>query len=494
MGLTRRNLMEAGAGAALLAMGAACSRSDQRAASDLAALDGVETALRIHAGELSAREAVEAAIDRAKRVDAKINAIVNRTFDAARDMAARANGPWAGVPTFIKDLDDLPGVATGFGSRAFPGYKGEDLTPLVEAFLGLGVVSLGKSATPEFGLSATTEPISNGKTRNPWNTDYSTGGSSGGAAALVASGVVPIAHASDGGGSIRIPASCCGNVGLKVSRGRNPQARSEDAVGPISLSVHGAQTRTVRDTAAIASGLALPAGSNGLAPLGLVTGPDSRRLRIGLTITGLGGAEPSAEVEAATRRVAALCADLGHEVEEISLPLAGGLDEDFTLYWAAFAHNAVSVWEEATGLPRNAIAFEPFTLGLARRFEAEKDRFEASIARLQAVAGVMARVHETYDLVLSPVVTTAPPKLGYLGAAHDYETLMGRLTGYVQYTVLYNITGAPAISLPLSMSENSLPIGAMFGAALGREESLLKLAFELEEAAPWSGRRPVVFG
>ncbi|WDI31514.1 amidase [Hyphococcus flavus] len=495
MSLTRRSLIERGAmGASLIAMGAACSRSDQKASNDLAELDGVETAARIKSGELSATEAVDAAIERAKRIDRQINAIVTKTFDKAREEAGNASGPWAGVPTFVKDLDDVTGVRTAFGSRAFPGYKGEEQNPLINAFLGLGVVSLGKSSTPEFGLSATTEPVSSGKTRNPWNTDYSTGGSSGGAAALVASGVVPIAHASDGGGSIRIPASCCGNVGLKVSRGRNPIARPHTVVGPISLSVHGAQTRTVRDTAAVAAALALPESENGLVPLGLVSAPATRRLRIGVTTKGLGGAEPDKQVEDATMRVAELCASLGHQVEPVELPIDENLDQDFGLYWAAFAHSAVKVWEEATGLPRNGLAFEPFTLGLARRFEAEQDKFEDSIKRLQAVEGVMAGVHETYDLILSPVVTAPPPKIGYLGGSLDYDTLIVRLFDYVQYTVLCNITGAPAISLPLSMSQEGLPIGAMFGAALGQEEILLQLAYELEEAAPWAGRRPAVFG
>lgn len=495
MSVTRRSLIEKGAiGASLLAMGAACSRSGQRASNDLAELDGVETAARIKSGELSAAEAVEAAIDRAKRIDKKLNAIVTATFNEARKAAEQASGPWAGVPTFVKDLDDVTGVRTAFGSRAFPGYKGEEQTPLINAFLGMGVVSLGKSATPEFGLSATTEPISSGKTRNPWNTDHSTGGSSGGAAALVASGVVPIAHASDGGGSIRIPASCCGNVGLKVSRGRNPISRPDTVVGPISLSVHGVQTRTVRDTAAVSAALALPPGESGLAPLDLVAAPGERRLRIAVTTKGLGGAAPDKQVEGAILRVASLCGELGHSVESVNLPIDEGLDGDFSLYWAAFAHNAVKVWEDATGLPRNALAFEPFTLGLAQRFEAEQDKFEDSIRRLQAVEGVMAAFHENYDVILSPVVTAPPPKIGYLDGALDYDTLIARLFDYVQYTVLYNVSGAPAISLPLSMSAEGLPIGAMFGAAPGQERTLLELAYELEEAAPWAGRRPAVFG
>ncbi len=493
MSLSRRNLMQSGGfGALLLTAAGGCSRPDQAASNNLAELDAVETAARIKSGDLGTLEAVEAAIERATRIDKHINAIVTKTFDRAREEAPNAEGPWAGVPTFIKDLDDMTGVPTGFGSRAFPGYKGGEHTPLTNAFLGLGVVSIGKSATPEFGLSATTEPVSSGKTRNPWNTDYSTGGSSGGAAALVASGVVPIAHASDGGGSIRIPASCCGNVGLKVSRGRNPQARSEDAVGPISLSVHGVQSRTVRDTAVVASALAVT--DSGLAPLPLISAPSAQRLRIAVTIKGLGGAAADPEVVQATKDIAALCAELGHQVEEADPPIDEQLSFDFRLYWAAFARATVKFWEETMRLPRNGLAFEPFTLGLAKMYEDNEAEFPAAVARLQAIAPLMQTFHERYDVILSPVVTAPPPQIGYLGGSLDFETLMQRLTDYVQYTVLYNVTGAPAISLPLSMSASGLPIGAMFGAPLGREDMLLGLSYEMEESRPWAGRRPAVWG
>lgn len=495
MSINRRKLMRSGGmGAALLAMGAGCAKPDQAGSDEMAHWDAVETAARISKGEVSAAEVVAAAIKRAKRIEPKLNAIVTKTYSRAREAAEAATGPWAGVPTFVKDLDDVAGVASAFGSRAFPGYNAKEQTPLINKFLDLGVVSLGKSSTPEFGLSASTEPLSSGKTRNPWNTDYSTGGSSGGAAALVAGGVVPIAHASDGGGSIRIPSSCCGNVGLKVSRGRNPLSRPDTVVGPISLSVHGAQTRTVRDTAAVAAALALPASESGLAPLDLVTGPDARRLKIGLALDGLGGVAPSPEVRDATNKVAAVCEGLGHQVEALRFPVKPELELDFRLYWAAFAHSAVTFWEKSTNLPRNGLAFEPFTLGLVEYFEAHKDGFDDSIARLQAVNGDMASVYAKHDVMLSPVLSTPPPKIGYLGGNVKYELLMERLNDYVQYTALYNITGDPAISLPLSMSPDGLPIGAMFGAALGQEAMLLGLSYELEEAMAWSDRRPTIFG
>lgn len=495
MSMSRRKLFESGSGgAAILALASTCSRPDQSASNDLAALDAVETAARIKSGELGAEEAVNAAIERAERIDLKINAIVTKTFHQARKQAGNTSGPWAGVPTFIKDLDDVKGVHTGFGSRGFPGYRGKAQTPLIDAFLKLGVVSLGKSATPEFGLSATTEPLSTGKTRNPWNTDHSTGGSSGGAAALVASGVVPIAHASDGGGSIRIPASCCGNVGLKVSRGRYPEARP-NTVGPIDLSVHGVQSRTVRDTAAVIAAMEVPSEQSGLAPVGLVTGPIEKRLKIALVMRGVTNPDIDPRVAGATESVAALCESLGHSVEPLSLPIDPIIEQDFQLYWAAFAHSAVSIWEEKTHLRRNGLAFEPFTLGLVNYFEENKDAFETAVRRLQSVADVMdTQVYSKFDIVLSPVVTSPPPEIGYLDGGLDYETMIVRLLKYVQYTALYNIIGAPAISLPLSMSPEGLPIGAMFGARLGDEKTLIGLAYELEQAKAWSDRKPPVFG
>mgnify|MGYP001561460405 CR=1 FL=1 len=492
--MSRRNFLESGgAASALLTMAAACERKDQKASNDLAVLDAVETASRIKSGALGAGEAVDAAIERAERIDKKINAIAFKTFESARASAGKTTGPWAGVPSFVKDLDDLVGVPTGFGSRAFPGYKGTAQTPLIDTFLGLGVVSLGKSTSPEFGLTATTEPLSSGATRNPWNLERSTGGSSGGAAALVASGVVPIAHASDGGGSIRIPASCCGNVGLKVSRGRHPQARPETA-GPFSIAVHGVQTRTVRDTAAVIAAFDAATPQSGLAEVGLVTGANARRLRIGLVTKGPYNRPVDAEVVAATRAAAKTCEDLGHHVDEIDFSIAPGVEEAFMLYWAKNAWLAISRWEEVTHLKRNGLAFEPFTLGLVEHYETHQGEFDAAVNRLLALTPEFNSMIEPFAVYLSPVAATPPPPIGYLGSKLSYEEHVPRVLDYAQFTGLFNVLGAPAISLPLSMSKDGLPVGALFGARVGDEKTLLELAYELEEAAPWSGRRPAIFG
>ncbi len=491
MTVTRRTLLESGGAAALASLATSCARPDMKAASDLAALDAVETAARIRSGAISASEAIDAAIARAEALDKTLNAIAFKSFAKARDNAARASGPWAGVPTFIKDLDDVTGEPSGFGSRAFPGYRGSAQTPLIDAYLALGVVSLGKSTTPEFGLTATTEPLSTGPTRNPWNTDYSTGGSSGGAAALVAAGVVPVAHASDGGGSIRIPAACCGTVGLKVSKNRYPLARP-DNVGPIELSVHGVQTRTVRDTAAVIAALEAPASVSGLAPVGLVASPSARRLRIALFTKGAAGRPVDPEVVTAALAAAAACEELGHRVEEFALPFDKDVEDAFLLYWAALAHSVVTTWEGITRLKRNGLAFEPLTLGLVEHFEARRDTLPAAIARLQAVQPQFDAMFASADVILSPVLAAPPVKLGWLDVRLDFAEGLERLLNYAQFTGLYNIVGAPAISLPLAVSKSGLPIGVMVGARVGDEKTLLELSYELEDALPWRGRRPIV--
>ena len=486
--------MENAAGAAALAtLASACARPDLKEASDLAALDAVETAARIRSGALGPLEAVEAAIARAQALEPSINAIAFKRFDRARDSAETARGPWAGVPTFVKDLDDVIGEPSGFGSRAFPGYKGREQTPLIDAYLALGVVSLGKSTSPEFGLTATTEPLSTGPTRNPWNTDYSSGGSSGGAAALVAAGVVPVAHGSDGGGSIRIPASCCGAIGLKVSKLRYPDARP-DPIGPIGLSVHGVLSRTVRDTAAVIAAMETPADKSGLAPVGLVTGPSSRRLRIAMFTAGATGRPVDPEVVAAAEAAARLCEDLGHTIRPIAIPFARDVEDAFLLYWAAMAHAIVTAWESVTKLKRNGLAFEPLTLGLVEHFEARRDRLPAAIALLQAVRPKFDAMFSEADVLLSPVLAAPPVKIGWLDVRVEFGEALERLLNYAQFTALYNMVGAPAISLPLSMSGSGLPVGVMFGAKVGDEKTLLELSYEIEQAAPWSARKPPRFG
>ena len=363
-------------------------------------------------------------------------------------------------------------------------------SPYADAAMATGIVPFGKSTTPEFGLTATTESALTGATRNPWNTELSSGGSSGGAAAAVASGVIPIAHGSDGGGSIRIPASCCGLFGLKVSRDRFPTTALPEP--GISLSVQGCLSRSVRDTAAWLAATEQKTG--GLAPVGIVSGPSKKRLRIGLYVDDTFGRAPQPEVQAATERAAALCASLGHHVEPGVLHIDGEKFADaFTLVWAAVAASASA---QAQMLKPNVPAediLEPLTLGLVELFKsAPAGAFDAALAHLNAVSVAYENLFADVDVILTPVLakTTSPlgeiaPSLGMSGFA--------KVRDYVAYTPLQNVAGAPAMSVPLSLSPQGLPIGAHFAAAKGQERMLLELAFELEQADPWAARRPRVW-
>lgn len=479
---------------AVAAMGAlgACSGERSRP-TNIDDFDAVETASRIRSKDITAREAVEAAILRAEKVNPKINAIVASSFDQAREAAAQiSDGAFAGVPTFVKDLLDVTGQPTGNGSRAFDGHIATAQFPFIDDLFDAGFISIGKSSTPEFGLTGTTEPVSSGITRNPWNVDHSSGGSSGGAAALVAAGVVPLAHASDGGGSIRIPASCCGTVGLKVSNDRYRPARNERNI-PVRISVQGCETRTVRDTAAFLAAMEADGTGGPLEPIGLVKSPSKKRLKIGFFTAAPVGVPVETDVVRATEDAARLCESLGHIVEPMETPFSASLAEPFLIYWAAFADQVVTAWEAQNGRAATEDQFEPFTFGLKQHFHANRDKMGDAILKLIGFASAYRNSFGEFDLLLSPVLTAAPPPIGYLGTDVAYDTAIERLSAYAQFTSPANVAGAPSISLPLGWSSDGLPIGAMFNAQVGQERMLLELAFELEQAQGWIDRTPPVF-
>jgi len=493
--MTRRSALSAfGAAGVIGGWSALAAGSRMTGAAEAAGegwIDAVETAARVRDGAVTASAAVGAAIARAEALDPKLNAIVTPTFDLARQAAAaKPAGPFAGVPTFVKDLTDVAGQPTGYGSRAFAQYVADSQPPFVDALFATGAVSLGKSATPEFGATATTEPLSDGPTRNPWNTDHSTGGSSGGAAALVAAGVVPIAHASDGGGSIRIPASCCGLVGLKPTRGRMP-AHSNGETPPIELSVPGVLSRTVRDTAAFFAAMEAP--RDGVSPMGLVEGPATTRRKIAFFTASPAGTPVDPEVGETIEGAAELCADLGHDVEEVKTPFDAGASEDFLIYWAAGVAQSVAQWEEMAGRPATYTDFEPGTLSLVRHYEVHKALFEKAVHRLSTFGRIYDAAMADRDILLSPVLAAPPPPIGYLRTDIAFEIASERIAAYAPFTPFQNVAGAPAISLPLGMSAAGLPIGAHFAARPGADAILLQLAFEIEEAAPWAGRTPPVW-
>jgi amidase len=490
--ISRRDVLHAALAVPLGALAAGCVRTPARpsAPGPLADLDGVATATAIRSGQLSVGEAVEAAIARAQALEPSLNAIVTEAWDQARVRAAEPlAGPFAGVPTFVKDLDDLRGLPTHFGSRSFGQAPAAAHGPYVDALERAGLVFLGKSSTPEFGLTGSTEPLLHGPTRNPWNLDYSPGGSSGGAAALVAARIVPIAHATDGGGSIRVPASCCGLFGLKPSRGRTvPLGR---LTGPVEIGVGHAVSISVRDSAYWLAFTERTGADKVFEPVGVVGTPLSRRLRIALDLEPLAGNPLDPEVRAATLDTARKCEALGHRVEAVPLPLPKReLLEAFMLYWASGAARIADGLEQRLGRPLTDADLEPWTLGLRDYYLARRDSFDAAVAMIRSTSAACASFHEHYDVLLTPVATRLPFRIGELAPDLPFETHFERATGFVGFTPIQNGAGTPGMSVPLHWSKSGLPIGSHFAAKAGDERTLLELAYELEAAHPWAGRRP----
>jgi amidase len=494
--ISRRSLMATAAAMGALVSGCASSAPASDAGNSSDALgdhDANGIAARIRSGEITASEALEAAIARSERVNGELNFIAAPLYEYGRTRAQQElSGPFAGVPTLIKDLMPMTGQPTRYGSRAFANFVPDQQPPYMDALLAAGLVPFGKSTTPEFGLTATTETLLGGATRNPWDTTRSSGGSSGGAAVAVASRVVPIAHASDGGGSIRIPAACNGLLGLKPSRGRTIVAGSPDP--GLQISVNGCVSRSVRDTAAwLATTEASGAGAT-FPPVGVVTGPSTQRLRIIVDIPNALGNDPDPEVRAAVESAAELCRSLGHQVRERRAPVDGAqFSADFILLWANGALEVVNLVRSMApaGAPLDAL-LEPLTLELAAHAQAQGPAaLEAAIARLRAVETQYASMFTDADIYLTPVLGAPPVPLGQIDGGKGMA-VFATLSEYVGYTPLQNVAGAPAMSVPLAWSQGGLPIGVHFSAANGQERRLLELAYELEQARPWASRRPRV--
>ncbi|MBX7250120.1 MAG: amidase [Caulobacteraceae bacterium] len=491
MPMNRRAFMATAAAAPM----AAAAPSVSAMARDLAWIDATETAALIRRREISAAEAVGGAIDRAKALNPELNFMVTPDFERAKVRAqspAGEPGPFAGAPIFIKDLQDLEGVPTRYGSRsgarAGPAARNSDR---VTGILAAGFNPIGKSATPEFGFLPTTEPLATGPTRNPWDPERSCGGSSGGAAVAVASGVLPLSHATDGGGSIRIPAACCGLVGLKPTRGRI----IGDETGVTDLSVSLCVSRTVRDTAAFLASVERAGADRLMEPVGLVSRPSTRKLKIGfLKVDPLGHAA-TAEVGDAVTETALLLESLGHDAHPLERwPLdASHFTEDFSNLWAEGGREVFATIERLAGPGMAERTLEPFTLALAaQRGRIAQADFEASVGRLIGSARQYLGIYKNYDVILTPVLDQPAVPLGYVAPDVPMETLVERLTTYVGYTPLNNIAGSPSLSLPLFMSQAGLPIGMMFSADVGQDRLLLELAYQLESARPWIARRPAV--
>ncbi len=473
--------------------------------SDYSDHDGLGLATLVEKREVSPAEVVEAAIERIERHNPAINAVVHKAYDEARAAAAGPlpDGPFKGVPFLVKDLlIAVAGWPRTSGSRFCKGVVDSEDSGLMRRYRSSGVVALGKTSCPEFGITGTTEPALFGPCRNPWNLNHSAGGSSGGSAAAVAAGIAPMAHGGDGRGSIRIPASCCGLVGLKVTRDRNPHLPDgyDFAQGYV---VEHVMTRTVRDCAAMLDVTGVPEPASPYAPPAkgrpymqeIERSPG--RLRIAWSSETANGRAIAPEVQAALENVAAVLGKLGHEV----VPRGLGVDQR-ALYGV---QNAFSGANFAAGMKRlidqigrepEGDELEPLTwasLKGGRRATGEQTMWEAQELRMLA-RGVMA-LFEDFDVYLTPVMGTPPPPIGYLDPVAVAPREIGRRNGEVfPFAAPFNMTGQPSLSLPLAMSASGLPIGMMFTGRYADEATLFRLAGQLEKEMPWKDRRPTVWG
>lgn len=475
---------------------------------EMAWVDATGQADLLRRREVTPLELVDAAIARIEAVNPQLNAVITPLFEGARAQAASTSvsgGSFPGVPMLLKDLDSYcAGAPYHAGMRLLRdvGWVAPHDSHLVSRFRSAGFIFVGKTNVPELGLLPTTEPVAFGPTRNPWDVTRSTGGSSGGSAAAVAAGLVPVAHASDGGGSIRIPASACGLVGLKPSRGRTSLGPDHNDAWSGFIAEH-VVTRSVRDSAAILDTVAgLMPGDPYCAPAPArpfreaLTG-DAGRLRIGVMSRAPAGVVPvDPGCVAAVDDAARLLESLGHTLEEAH-PQA--LDEDEFSQWfgqivSSWTVRALTYWSAATERTIGAEDVEASTWTLAEMGRAVSgDGYVEAMTWLRSYGCRMAQWWTGFDLLVTPTLAEPPPRLGELCVTSD-DPFVGllRAVPLAVFTTPFNATGQPALSLPLHWNEAGLPIGVQLVAAYGREDLLLRVGAHLEQARPWAHRVPLV--
>ena len=462
--------------------------------------DATALAHLVRTGQVTPLELLDEAIRRTEAINPRLNAVTQRLFGMARDYLKREphlDGPFAGVPFLLKDIGlKLAGTPTTAGSRSLANIKATADSEMVRRFKKAGLVIFGKTNTPEFGMGLTTEPVFSGPTHNPWNREYSTGGSSGGSAAAVSAGIVPMAHGSDAGGSIRVPASACGVFGFKPSRALNPVI-----TGPSGMSVHHVLSRSVRDSATSLDatggympGMQLAAPS----PLGVyfkATQWPPKRLRIALNLTNP-SYDLDPDVKAAILHCAKTLESLGHHVEEATPDLDyEKLDAaQVTLIMSEFA-NGMRKLERMLGKPLVPPLIEPLSvklIDLGKTYNVQQ--YLDAAAAIQTVAQKMAAFHQKWDIMLQPVTVTPAPKLGTINAwpGDDVVTFANRFRKYAPYAHLQNLIGAPAASLPIALSRNGLPVATMISALMGKDDLVMALSAQLEDALPFLKARPAL--
>ena len=468
---------------------------------DYGSFDALALAELVRKKEVEPIELVDAAIEKIERLNPNLNAVITPLFEQGRK-AASGNlppGPLMGVPYLLKDIGAvLGGVRMTMGTVFLKDFVPDHDSELVLRLKRAGLVIVGKTSTPELGILPTTESHFLGRTRNPWNLERTTGGSSGGSAAAVAARIVPAAHANDGGGSIRIPASCCGVFGLKPTRARNPLGPDlGDMFG--GLIAEHAVTRSVRDSAALLDATSGPdIGDPYWAPPPArpflrEVGADPGKLRIAFTSAGAPGVSIHPDCIAALKDAAKLCADLGHEVEEASLPVNRELiGKAFMVLWSAGCAWTIDGLAMATKKAPSPDFFEPLTWVLYEMGKKQSaSAYLLAVTLLQKISRDLARASEKYDVWMTPTLAEPPVPLGSFDSPPD-DPLRGyrRAESFVPFTPICNVTGNPAMSVPLFWNGEGLPVGTHFIGRFGDEATLFRLAAQLESARPWASRRP----
>lgn len=438
--------------------------------------------------ELSATEVLEVTIARIEKVNPFLDALVQRYYDQAKQLLHDAKDrTFAGLPCLIKDSDNMKGLPTQLGTKVFKAKPASADSKFVNQIKKTGLVPLGKTTLPELGFLCSTENPAYNITRNPWNTDYTTGGSSSGSAAMVASGAVAIASANDGAGSIRIPASICGLVGLKPTQHRLYGLDGTELL-PIPIIHQGVLTRTVRDTILFFKEAEKHFIGKGVPPLSKEIFPIKRKLRIGYVNNLSSGniGYQHAETRAAQDATAAMLEQLGHSVEPFDIPIV--IDEmvhHFLNYYGFIAYMSTRFSRFSLKAHINIEELEPFTNGLAQRFRKNLNQFPKSLASMRKLREMADSVFAKYDVMLSPVLAHPTPQIGYFSTKLTFDEVCKRAVNFATYNGLYNVTGYPSIALPLHFDSNGMPIGIQFSASYGQDQLLLELALQLEESKPF---------
>lgn len=508
--LSRRDLLKRGVTASLgavMTMYPSSTRANvpSAALSGLAVeydkYDGLGLAELIAKRQVSPVELLGAVRQRVEALNPKLNALCHLFFENAEAQINESlgSGPFRGVPFVLKDLGQyLTGTITSAGSRVWKNSVADFDSTLVGRYKQAGLVIFGKTNSPELGLTTTTESILFGQTRNPWNLERTSGGSSGGSAAVVASRILPMAHGSDGGGSIRIPASCCGVFGFKPTRGRVPLGPTQFE-GWNGCAHHHALTISVRDSAALLDASAgAELGSPYFSPLSerpflREVGIDPGRLRIATAIATPGGTPLDPDCRKAALDAAKLCESLGHRVEEAQLPIDNAVMRG--AFVTVLGVSLARVLDDAASTLGRAVTdqdIEPVTWATMQAgMKTNGVVYSRAIATLHQIGLAMARFQRNYDVILSPTLAKPPVTLGLLSLSQEnIPTWVKEVTEFSPYTALYNVTGQPSMSVPLYWTPDGLPIGVMFSARFGEDAMLFRLAAQLEKARPWAGLRP----